>query len=689
MIVAAATWFGALCGPRWVLLPWVGAAGALAMSRRPLAVMVAGALIAGGLSGLAAHARTERTHRATVPEGVVTLAGRAATDSAEGERQPYFRLEPDHLHRDGWVSWEGPAIGVSGVGVVVAGDRVIVTGRLVARASTVRGDPVAGWLEADRLDVVRGSDDPWFRAGNLLRRRVLDALPESAVRPEAALLAGFLIGETGDVPDSDLEALRRTGLAHFVAVSGSNVALFLAAWWLAAGPLAWGPRRRAVLGLVGLAVFVVATRWEPSVVRAAAMAGLVLGGRLAGVVVDGWVALGGAATLLLLLSGDLAFDVGFQLSAAATAGVLAGAGLGGSRRPRLLWQALAATASAQVAVAPLLLVHFGTVSLVAPLANLIASPLVGLATALGGLGVATGAAPLTGLGMLSARAVLGVARSMRHLPQLGPIGVATVAAGLAAALRPGLRPVMAVVSALALMGVVVSQGRPPSGPELRVLDVGQGDAIVLRSPDGAVVLVDGGPDPGVLQGKLFSLGVRRIDLLVITHRHADHTGGLAAVGRIFDVRRVWHPGDPEIDLGAIGGGATTEEARPGLRARVGWFELDVLGPRRRYASPNDESVVLLVTAAGGTALLAGDVEVAAQRDLGPVAVDVLKVPHQGAATSDPEWLAATSPRVAVISVGPNDFGHPDPGVIAVLESGGAEVLRTDLEGDVVVRFDRP
>jgi competence protein ComEC len=161
------------------------------------------------------------------------------------------------------------------------------------------------------------------------------------------------------------------------------------------------------------------------------------------------------------------------------------------------------------------------------------------------------------------------------------------------------------------------------------------------------------------------------------------------VGRIFDVRRVWHPGDPEIDLGAIGGGATTEEARPGLRARVGWFELDVLGPRRRYASPNDESVVLLVTAAGGTALLAGDVEVAAQRDLGPVAVDVLKVPHQGAATSDPEWLAATSPRVAVISVGPNDFGHPDPGVIAVLESGGAEVLRTDLEGDVVVRFDRP
>jgi competence protein ComEC len=584
------------------------------------------------------------------------------------------------------VSWDGPAIGVSSPQAVVAGDRVVVTGRLVARASTLRGDPVAGWLDADRLEIVGESGNPLFRTGNLLRRRVLDGLPDRAGRPEAALLAGFLIGEIGDVPDADLEALRRTGLAHFVAVSGSNVALFLTAWWLAAGPLGWGPRRRAVLGLVGLAVFVVATRWEPSVVRAAAMAGLVLGGRLAGVIVDGWAALGGAVTLLLLVSGELAFDVGFQLSVAATAGVLAGAGLGRSRRPRLVWQALAATASAQAAVAPLLLMHFGTVSLVAPIANLAAGPLVGLATILGGLGLATGVAPLTGLGLLAARGVLGLARSVRHLPQLGPAAVAAVGAGLTAAIRPGLRPVMALAGALALVGLVAHPIRPPSGPELRILDVGQGDAILLRSPDGAVVLVDGGPDPTVLQRKLFALGVRRIDLLVITHRHADHTGGLVGLGRVFEVRRVWHAGD--AGLASVAAAGAVEEVEVGLRARVGWFDLEVLGPRRRYDSPNDGSVVLLVTASGRTALLAGDVEAAAQQDLGPVEVDVLKVPHQGAATSDPGWLAAISPLVAVISVGTNEFGHPDPGTVAVLESVGALVRRTDLEGDVVVRLDR-
>ena len=186
--------------------------------------------------------------------------------------------------------------------------------------------------------------------------------------------------------------MRLSGLSHFVAVSGSNVALFLSAWWLASGPLGWGPRRRAVLGLAGLAVFVVATRWEPSVVRAATMAALVLGGRLAGRAVDGWTALGGSVTLLLLVSGDLAGDAGFQLSVAATAGVLAGGGLWRDRRPRWAWTALGATVSAQAAVAPLLLIHFGSVPLFAPLTNVVAAPLVAGATAAGGVGVLAGVA---------------------------------------------------------------------------------------------------------------------------------------------------------------------------------------------------------------------------------------------------------------------------------------------------------
>ncbi|NIR41353.1 MAG: hypothetical protein GWN79_26100 [Actinobacteria bacterium] len=137
-----------------------------------------------------------------------------------------------------------------------------------------------------------------------------------------------------------------------------------------------------------------------------------------------------------------------------------------------------------------------------------------------------------------------------------------------------------------------------------------------------------------------------------------------------------------------GRGVPVEIPGPGTTATVGVFGVEVLGPRRRYASPNDGSIVLLITASGRSALLSGDIETYAQADIGPVRTDVLKVPHQGAATSDPDWLAASAGVIAIVSVGPNDFGHPSPGVVETLEDAGSTVLRTDRDGDVVLRFDR-
>jgi competence protein ComEC len=126
----------------------------------------------------------------------------------------------------------------------------------------------------------------------------------------------------------------------------------------------------------------------------------------------------------------------------------------------------------------------------------------------------------------------------------------------------------------------------------------------------------------------------------------------------------------------------------GAIARVGSFVIEVLGPLRRYESPNDGSLVLLVKAAGASVLFSGDIEAVAQAELGPLRADVLKVPHQGAATSTLGWLEASAPVIAVISVGPNTFGHPSDEVIATLETGGAEVRRTDEEGTIVIRLDR-
>ena len=131
-----------------------------------------------------------------------------------------------------------------------------------------------------------------------------------------------------------------------------------------------------------------------------------------------------------------------------------------------------------------------------------------------------------------------------------------------------------------------------------------------------------------------------------------------------------------------------EEPGPGWSAAAGSFRLEVLGPPRRYASPNDGSLVLLAESAGTVVLLPGDIEEIAQRELGPVAADVLKVPHQGAATSDPDWLRDVGAGVAIISVGANTYGHPSAEVVATLRSVGAVVLRTDEEGDVTVRLDQ-
>jgi len=675
----------------------LAAAAILVVWRGRTAALIAVVAFAAAGSGWLAAGRDAATLGAVLPEGRVMVAARVVTDPVVRWGSREVIIQPTHLLEAGaWRPWAGPRLRLEVEDEpLTAGDRIVVSGSIVAAAGRIRGDPVAGRLVPRSIRRVSGPGDPLFVAGNLLRERVQRGIEPFQPRPAAALLSGFLIGDVRDLPAADADALRRTGLTHFVAVSGSNVALFLAAWWIAMGPLGWSPRLRAVMGMLGLALFVVVTRWEPSVVRAATMAAFVLGGRILGFPVDGWTAFGGAVTLLLVVAGDLAFDVGFQLSVAATAGVLAGAGIWSHRRPRWAWTALAATASAQAAVAPLLLIHFGSIPLLAPLANLIAAPLVALSTAAGGIGVVAGIEPITAVGVATADLVLGVARAGRDLPQLGWAGSLMVAGAGALTYRRGLRPLVAIGAAGALLAWVVLPGLPPGGPEMIVLDVGQGDSILLRDPAGSAVLFDGGPDAGVLRRALASRRIDRIDLLVMTHEHADHMTGLVGITGYATVARAWVAPDMSDD-GVAGevlaelrvSGTIIESPVSGWSGSVGSFSLEVLGPRRRYASPNDGSLVIVVRAGGATALLAGDIEVISQREIGPVRADILKVPHQGAATSDLEWLGAVGASVAVISVGPNDYGHPSSDVIAVLEESGATVLRTDRDGDVVVRFDR-
>ena len=424
--------------------------------------------------------------------------------------------------------------------------------------------------------------------------------------------------------------------------------------------------------------------------RAATMAGLVLGGRLLGLPIDGWTALGAAVTALLLISGDLATSVGFQLSVFATAGVLVGAGMFSGRRPGWAWTALAATLSAQAAVTPLLLVHFGAVPLLSPVANLVAAPLVTLATVLGGIGVVIGLDALVDPALIAARGVLSISRLAAGWPQLGVGGVGAIAA-VAVAFR--WRPVRphAVVSGAAALLVLAAPGSGVVDATVTFLDVGQGDAVLLHDESGAVVLVDGGRDPRVLDNALRRHGIGSIDLLIVTHGDADHVGGLDGIVTRRQIGRIWVPDQPDLgdildDLisGAEDIGIPVERVRSGAQTSLGRFVLSTLGPIRRYASGNDGSIVLWVETGDYTILLPGDIEGVAQRDLPRLRPDILLVPHHGSATTDLAWLEATVDSYAVISVGQNPYGHPAPGVLGALTRSGTRLWQTRDAGDVSI-----
>jgi competence protein ComEC len=698
-MTAGAAWVGALAG--WTGGGWsVAALGVAATALAALALRWPEAMVAGlcgaaallaAISAWAAVSRVEATLGAALETGPLDVAGRVADQPVIEGGLARFVLA------DGRTAPEASPLVPIGVEMSAEppqpGTSVRVRGWLDPGPTRIRGDPVGGVLRRAELVAVTGSRIPVIAVGNALRARVARGIGEGRLSARRALLAGFLVGDTSRLPAADVDALRDAGLSHFVAVSGSNVALFLIGWWLVLVPLA-GPRVRAVVGLVGIAVFVVITRWEPSVVRAGVMIGLVLAGRLVAVPVEPAVALSAAVTGLLFFAGDLAVHPGFQLSVAATAGVILGARRAAVRRPRWLWSTLGATIAAQAAVLPFLLWHFGSVPLGAPLANVLAAPLVTAATAIGGMGVLLGWEPLVGLGATLAGGVLAVARAAAPWPQLGPAAAAvTVAVGVAAR-RRSWRPVLALGAGAAL-AITALPGVPPPGASVTFLSVGQGDAIIVRDGDDTM-LVDGGRDPRVLEAGLRRHGLGSVDLLVVSHGDVDHVGGLEG---FFDRRgasRLWVPDQPSLGAALEGlieaaalRGVPVERVGRGATYRVGTSRVSVVGPPRRYQGDNDGSIVLWIDGGSTQVLLPADAEAVAQRDMPAMQPDVMLVPHHGSATTDLEWLADTVGPLAVISVGPNPYGHPSAAVLAALRDQGARVITTQEAGDVVVALRSP
>ncbi|MEJ2861513.1 ComEC/Rec2 family competence protein [Actinomycetospora flava] len=568
------------------------------------------------------------------------------------------------------------------------------------------------------------------RAAGDLRGGLRDAARAVLAEDPAGLLPGLVVGDTSGVSPGLEDDFRTAGLTHLTAVSGTNVAIVCGAVLLLARLGRLGPRTAAVLAGLALVGFVVLARPSPSVLRAAVMGGVTVlalaVGRRRSVV----PALCTAVIVLLLVDPGLATDPGFALSVLATGAlVLLAPGFVARMRARRIppgvAEALAVPVAAHVVTAPVIAGLSGEVSLVAVVANLLAAPVIAPVTVLGVLAAAVapwwtaGAHALVWAAGPGVAWLVWVARRCAAVPGAtldwpggvaGALALAAVVVLVGAALRwRRLRAVVAALLVGALLVLVPTRVAPPGWPPARwtlvACDVGQGDALVLATGEpGRAVLVDVGGDAGVVDGCLARLGVRSLALVVLTHLHADHVGGLAGAlaGRSVGGIALGPSREPQDTLGQVARRAAAVRAplvglARGTVLRWPGLVLEVLGPVRPTvhvdgedgSAVNDTSVVLRAHTPVGRVLLPGDAELSSQASLlgsgSDLHAEILKVPHHGSRSSLPSFLTAARASLALVSVGRgNTYGHPNPQVVGLLARTGAMVRRTDEWGDIAV-----
>ncbi|RME46407.1 MAG: DNA internalization-related competence protein ComEC/Rec2, partial [Caldilineae bacterium] len=587
-----------------------------------------------------------------------------------------------------------------------------------------------------------------------LKERANAVIARILPQPEAALLSGILLGLRSSIPRDLYDQFNATGTSHVIVISGSNISLVVGLLLLV-GEKLLGRRRAAFLALLGVTLYTVMVGADAAVVRAAIMGALYVLAMVLGRPNAVLNALFASALAMTIANPLTLWDAGFQLSFLATLGLIvlvpplerlaAGwltrldgtpvAGLASD----MLKEALLVTLAAQIITAPLILYQFGRFSLVSLPANLFIVPVQPLVMSLGGLATLAGlvSVPLgIGLGWLAwlpltwtVRVVEAAAALRWAQVELPPmplwllaLAYLTLAAGVwwlydlpareggrTGQRRGSNRMLAAAGGALALAMVVWIAARSVPDGKLHVafLDVGQGDAVLITTPGGRQMLVDGGPSPaqlGVRLGEEMPFWDHSLDVVVSTHPDADHLTGLLDVLNRYRV-------DTVLVSDFEGQSALFEEWQTELNrspARVveAWqgmhLQLDdgveavVLNPGPATAADeaaNNHSVTLKIQMGDVSFLLSGDLEMEGERALlqsgQDVRATVFKSPHHGSKTgSSLPFLEAVHPQVVVISVGAdNRFGHPAEVVLQRYADLGLTVLRTDQMGTVELITD--
>ncbi|HUQ20234.1 MAG TPA: DNA internalization-related competence protein ComEC/Rec2 [Gemmatimonadaceae bacterium] len=633
------------------------------------------------------------------------------------------------------IAWLAVATGIAGV-IAAALKRdarlaglslVIISAASLAILSAVPGRRLT------RTEIISAREQSDATMLGHMRQRASRSI-ERVFTKDAPMAKALLIADQHEISPEMRDRYARAGIIHMLSISGLHVAIIAGAVLLFF-QLARLPPTAASLGsLVVMAIYVVIIGAPPPAVRSAGMLAVGTASRLWQRPTSPWAAWAIGA-FIPLVQPRVVLDLGYQLSVAGIAGLIASGAL--ARRlldPHLsgfqlrIGRDLLTSSIASVISAPLVMWYFGRLSVIAPIANLVAGPVITILQPT--LFLALALAPVLPVARFLAsaahpllRAFDGVAITASSIPgsslQIAPTFMAVVAGGIvvsalivAALSRYPARPLIIAVGASALIAWAPAIHLPYSGNvELHVLDVGQGDAILLRTNKGGWVLFDAGRiwktgDAG--RSTVIPYVQRRggaLESFVLSHAHSDHIGGASSVFVALHPKTFW-------DAAFAQGSEVYDKAlRTARDAHVEWRrvhpgdELDVddvaiefLAPDSAWTAslddPNSASTIALVHYGSVRILMVGDAEAPEEEWLldharNELHADILKIGHHGSSTSSTEaFLAAVHPSTAVISVGAdNTYGHPSADVLAALQRVGARVVRTDKVGTIVLRTD--
>lgn len=568
----------------------------------------------------------------------------------------------------------------------------------------------------------------------LVRQAFLDNL--AGLTPDSeGLLAGLAIGDTSKLSELAQDNMKIVSLTHLTAVSGANCAIVIGLVFLLLGRLALSRLTKTLVSMSALILYVLLVGPEPSVLRAATMASVVMFAHLLGRRGGATQALALCVIILLIADPWLATNYGFQLSVLATLGILelapAMASRLSARMPKWLALTLSVSTAAQLACLPVLLQLQAGLSTYSIPANLLAEPLVAPITVLGILACLSSpiwpwlSSFLCWVASFGAWIILEIARHFASAPAatldwptgiVGVIGGAIVLLLIVAwmrssrgSIRTGASLSIGILAAVIIGGCssqqLQSASWPPSDWSVVSCDVGQGDATVIKSM-GLIAVIDVGRKPGPIKKCLDRLRIDKIDLLVLTHFDLDHVGGLdgALESRTVDKALITSFND-ERPAAAItwrklsSVASETIKAGTGLSGTFGDFAWQVLSPHPGAAEAedsNDASVTMLFASGQLVFLGLADLGERGQMRLANESAGwlgdgfgdiplVVKVAHHGSRDQYPELYEHLKPRIALFSVGAsNEYGHPTDRSLEMVRSTGSSIFRTDTQGSIAI-----